>query len=147
MYPTAAKLVAAACLAAIAWNVSGAVIGNLPRGTPAGLLAPLNALIAAFVGWRFLGPRRGQGYGTAAALGLTASGLSTCAALAFWAGLEMLQRSIDLYYRGPMDAIEAGIGLGVEYAGYLAPGPAIGTLALGGIAAGLATEWTARHAR
>ncbi|RVT84142.1 tellurium resistance protein [Rhodobacteraceae bacterium CCMM004] len=146
MYPTAAKLVAALAFAALAWWVTDLVKPNLPQGTPMDWLAPVSAAVGAVMGWRVMGRRAGRGYVAAAGFGLTTAVAIVFWVLLIWAGYEMLQRSMDLYYDGPVEALESALALYMDYALLLVPGPPLPSLAVGAVLCGALAEWVARRA-
>ena len=110
------------------------------------MLAPVNAMLGFVLGWHIVGMKGGKGYVQALGQGLTAALLLMVCGLLVWAGHEMLQRSLDLYYDGPTDAIEGMIGLVGDFSYFLLPGAVIPALVIGGCAIGLVTEWVARRA-
>ena len=143
--PTAAKLVAALCVVAVAWIGATYFIPALPESTPVGLLRESAALIGFLCGWLILGRSSGRGY--SATMG---TGISTTVATAFWllliwSGYEMIVRSTKMMYDGPMDAVLGMFDLMVWYGGMMLTPEVLGTLVIGGVLAGLATEWASRR--
>ncbi|EKE44058.1 tellurite resistance protein [Oceaniovalibus guishaninsula JLT2003] len=146
MYPTAAKLTGAVSLAALAWLVSGIVRHDLPPAMPSGMLAPVNAAVGFVAGWRVVGPGAGRGYGAAIGAAATGGAVTLIVCLLIWASHTALGRSLDGFYDGPVEAIEAAMGLAADHARVLWPGAAIPVL-LGGCAiVGLVVEWVSRRA-
>lgn len=142
--PTAARLVTATGLAALAWIASDLVRALMPPDTAFGWFNWVNAALGAVCGWWVMGRRMGRGYAEALSAGLT--GL---AALVFWALFlhslnEMLGRALDNRYGGPMEGLVAIFELGYEYALLIADGPVIGTLVGGAVLTGLIGERVAR---
>lgn len=147
--PTAARLFAALMLAATAWLASVAYASLLPEGTPAGLLAPLNAAIGALVGWRLVGRSvDGQGYGAALGHGAVGAAVVLFWALVLWSGWSMLGASMRRRYDGIAEALEAVFGYVAEHAALMLtdPLPAV-LLFAGGLLSGLVAEWAKRRYR
>ncbi|MDF0602023.1 TrgA family protein [Psychromarinibacter sp. C21-152] len=143
--PTAAKLVSAVLLAALAWYVGHLIIPYFPEQTPAGVFREVLAVLGLIIGWRFVGRHAGQG--VVASVGY---GLGGAAFLAFWgivwfAGYEMFMRSINMSYGGPMEALKDMVAIGIGYFDYLKPTEIWGTLAGGGVVQGFLAEMTARR--
>jgi len=67
--PTAARLMAALCLAVVGYVVSDMVVPLMPENTDFGRFHYVNAVLGALVGWLIMGPRGGRGP-TAAIKGL-----------------------------------------------------------------------------
>ncbi|MBJ3764005.1 TrgA family protein [Maribius pontilimi] len=145
MYPTAAKLIASLSFAALAWYASQLVVPNLPEGMSEGIMPEINALVGLVLGWRITGRRAGDGFVNAIGIGLTTGAAIVLCSLLIWAGHEMLQRSINVRYDGPIEGIEDMIVLFLRYATFMYPGPCLSTLAIGSILAGLLAEATAKR--
>lgn len=138
--PTAARLISALLFAALAWGVSEILRGTLPEGVPARYLAPVVSGLGLVFGWQTMGARAGQGQVAAVAHALTTLGLIVVWALIIFSGAEMVRRSMRRFYDGPMEGLEAMVGLFLEYGRLLlVPEVAIagiaGALVCGAIAA------------
>lgn len=139
--PTASKLVAAVCLAIIAFIVSGQIMPLMPEGTDFGYFTVVNIALGLIVGWVAMGKRAGRGFAAAVTNGLTGIAL-----LVFW-GLfvqgcyEMFRRAMRNRYDGPFEAVMAIFEIGVGYGAVLLATNIIGTLLIGGVIAGLATDF------
>ena len=148
--PTAARLVSAIAMVALAWFVSDMVTEAMLLDDPDqnfGNFKYINLGIAALLGWRLLGSRVGNDYSVSIGLGLTA-----VAALVFWcvlahAFIEMFKLSIDRRFDGPMEAIVGAIALGVEYASELGRTKIIVVLVGSGILLGPLAEHVSRRWR
>ena len=143
--PTSAKLVAALFFAALGWFCADLVAALLPEGMSSGLLNEVCAAIGAVVGITMLGKRAGDGLRAALGYGLTTSAL-----LAFWgifafAFTDMLSNSLDKRYHGAVEAIQAMVGIGMDYAVMIATPSILGALIVGGLFGGWLTEWVARR--
>ncbi len=143
--PTAAKAVAALCLAALGYLASELVKTLLPASTNFGLFSEFNAAIGALVGWIVVGNRAGRGTKDALANGLTG-----VAALIFWclfvhACLEMFDLSMKRRYDGPVEAFSAIFEIGIEYSMLLVNPMIISTLLIGALLTGYFAEYAARR--
>jgi len=91
------------------------------------------------------GARARTTWPNAVAYGLTAALSMMLVALFLHSFVIMLSQSFRKVYEGPMEAL-ADVGrLMVENFGMIATPEIMGTLLVGGILGGLATEWVARN--
>ncbi|MEX5728542.1 cell division protein FtsX [Rhodovulum iodosum] len=146
--PTAAKLFAALAFAAVAFFASESVKPLFPEGAQFGIFTPLNTGLGMCAGWLVMGRLAGRGYGKAMGSGLRTSAVILFYGLLIQAVAEMLKRSTDLRYDGPMDALTGMVELSGEF-GFLAlSSPSVmGILIVGGILGGLFAEWAAQRWR
>ena len=77
--------------------------------------------------------------------GLTAVVATVFWSVLTWAGYEMIKRSMRMYYDGPVEALQEMAGFMVEYTKLIATQEIIGTLVVGGLLVGWATEAAARR--
>jgi len=145
--PDAARLIAATCLALLAFIVSGQVVPLMPEGTDFGYFMWINMGLGVAVGWKFMGPRAGRG--TTAAI---TNGITGIAVLVFWALFvqgcaEMIKLAMRHRYDGPFEAIIAIFEIGAEYALIIMVPQILITFLVGGILSGLATEFAWRNWR
>lgn len=144
--PTAARLAAALAFAAVGFFAAELYKPGMPPEMQWGRFTQVCVLIGMLCGWFLMG--RLAGRGNRAALG---SGLRTAAIMVFYAMLvfsihEMVLRALSKRYRGVTEAVEGTFDIILIYgAGLLRPEPLI-VLILGGMLAGLFTEWVARRA-
>ncbi|MBT3140357.1 tellurium resistance protein [Phaeobacter gallaeciensis] len=145
--PTAARLVAAVCLALIAFLVSGMVIPLMPEGMDFGYFTWVNVVLGVLCGWIVMGKRAGHGL-----TGAINNGLTGGAALIFW-GLfvqgtyEMVRRAMKNRYDGPFEALLSIFEIGFEYGTTIFVPNIIATVLVGSVLAGLATEQAWRQWR
>ncbi|MCZ7676992.1 MAG: TrgA family protein [Roseovarius sp.] len=144
--PTAAKLVSALGLAGLAWYATIIVKEIWPVDENFGYFSSFTALLALLIGWWVIGTRLGRGYMQGISAGLT--GLF---ALLFWAFLllssyEMIERALDLRYKGPVQAITGVFDIAIGYAQNVYYWPLIGLLLAGAAVLGLIAEAVARRA-
>lgn len=148
--PTAARLVSALYLAALAYFVSQMYMQLLLADDPDsnfGRMLEINVVISALVGWVLLGGRVRNPYSVAIGLGLT-----SVAAAVFWCLFahsiwEMLQMSLDRRFDGPMEALIGAVELGIESGAWLATPQILLTLVGGGVVGGILAEFVARRWR
>ena len=144
--PTAARLFAAMGFALMAFFASEIYKPLLPEGTQTGLLTPVNTVLGALCGWMVMGRLAGGGYFAAAGSGLRTAAVTLFHALVLWSIYEMILRSMDLYYDGPMEAIKATMALIAEYFMLLVSDPQLPVVLLvGGVLAALFSEWASRQ--
>ncbi len=143
--PTMPKAIAALYFAALAYFIGDLVKPLLPEGTRVGMLSVTLAALGALSGWRLSG--RNAGISLRAGLGY---GLTSVAVTAFWgiflfSGYKMLQLSIDKRFSGPIEALQAMIKFGLEYAVLIATPSILGAMLIGGLFGGWLTEWAAKR--
>lgn len=138
--PTAARLVAALCLALLAFVVSGQVKALYPPETYFGYFTLYNVALGLIVGWVTMGKRAGRGVTPAINNGLTG-----VAVLTFWCVFvqgcaEMVDLAMRNRYGGPFEATVDALRLALDYALVLVEPNILVTMAVGAVLAGLATE-------
>lgn len=143
--PTAARLTASACLALLAFILSGQIMPLMPEDTDFGYFTLVNIVLGILVGWVFMG--RHVNFGFAASV---TNGLTGVLVLVFW-GLfvqganEMIRLAMRNRYDGPFEAIFAIFEHMVEYGLVLLNPLLLATMAIGGILSGLATNFAWRR--
>ncbi|MFP7572088.1 TrgA family protein [Marivita sp. S2033] len=145
--PTAAKTIAALCMAALAFLASELVKTLMPDIQNFGNFSIFNAVVGIVVGWFVVGHRAGRG--TKDAIG---NGLTGVAALIFWtlfmqAGYRMVQQSLKHRYDGPVEAFAAIFEIGIEYGSLLMNPMMIAVFLFGALITGYLSEYAARHWR
>lgn len=145
--PSASRLVAALCLAVVAFLVSSMIIANGEEGKSYGYFTVVNMALGVACGWKIMGKRTGKGWTAAVNNGLTG-----IASLVFW-GLfvqgtyEMFRLAMRHRYDGPFEALTAIFKISVGYGEQLLAPEILWTLAIGALIAGLATEEASRRWR
>ncbi|MFN3938352.1 MAG: TrgA family protein [Gemmobacter sp.] len=145
--PTAAKLVAALCFAAVAFFAAEMYKNAAPPETQWGRFTIIATAVGALIGWSVMGGLVGRGYYRAAGYGIR-----TSATIVFWLILgfsiyEMVLRSARRQYDGVFNAIEGTFDIIlVNGATLLRPEPLI-VLVIGGILGGMCAEWANRQWR
>lgn len=144
--PTFARLVAAVLLAALAWWTSELIKPLMPDEKPMGWFSELNAAIGLIVGWKLMGARAGNGYNAAIGISLT-----SVAVLVFWgllinSSVVMVELSLRKSYDGAVEALVGVVDLMATHGRIMLDVTVIGTLVVGGLLAGMITEWASRRA-
>jgi hypothetical protein len=145
--PTAAKLVAAVCLAALGWIASDMIKPLVPVSVDFGWFNHVNAAIGALVGWFFLGPRSGDGLVSAINNGITSAVVLSLVGLLVQATNEMVRLSFARRYDSPFEAIAAIFEIVIEYGRIMVDTQLILSLLAGGVVAALVTEAVGRRWR
>ncbi|WP_299924831.1 TrgA family protein [uncultured Pelagimonas sp.] len=145
--PTAAKLVAAVFLAALAYGVSELIKTQMPASTAFGVFSQVNAVIGFVCGWAIVGNRAGRGMSAAVSNGFTGT-----VAMVFWclfaqAVYEMVQESMKHRYDGVVEAFAAIFELCIKLGENLVNGPVLLSLLIGAIVTGWVSEIASRHWR
>lgn len=142
--PTAAKLVAAICLAIVAVMASLEVMKAMPPTTAFGYFLPLNVVLALAVGWIWLGPNVGDGPSSGISYGLTSAAVLTFVALFLQAFNEMIRLAMRNRFDGPFEAFAAIFVEGLSFAQYFNM-PIILVLVIGGAISGVIADWAGRR--
>lgn len=142
--PDAARLVAALSLALVAFIVSGLIMPLMPEGLDFGYFVHVNVVLGLLCGWIIMGKRAGRGITPAINNGITG-----VVALLFWGlfvqGLnEMFRQAMRNRYGGPVEAVADIFKIGLDYGTTIFMPQVMITLLVGGILAGLATEYAWR---
>ena len=145
--PDAARLVAAICLAGVAFFLSGLVKEAFvaAHGTvDFGWFVPVNVVIGLLVGWTSLGPRAGRGISAAITNGITGVVLLVLWGLFVQAGNEMTRLAMRNRYDDVFEAIAAVFQISAEWGLLLLDAPILLAMAIGACVAGLLTEFASR---
>lgn len=145
--PTAAKLVAALAFALTGFLGAEAFKLGMPPGMAFGPFSLVIAAIGVLCGWTISGRLAGAGYTASVGYGLRSS-----VTIAFWGLLiysteRMVQRSLDMLYDGPVEAVIGIFQLMVDLGQRLLTAEVLTVLAVGGVFGGLVAEWAARRWR
>jgi len=145
--PDAARLVAAICLAGVAFFLSGLVqtVYVAENGeTNFGWFVPVNVLIGLLVGWVSMGPRAGRGVSAAITNGVTGVFLLVLWALFVQACNEMTRLAMRNRYDNAIEAIAAIFQIAAEWGLLLLTVPILGSMAIGAFVSGMLTEYAWR---
>ena len=143
--PTAARLTGAILFGALAWYASGLIVPRFPEGTDLGYFVVVNTVIGVLCGWRLAGPRAGGGYVDAFGTGVTTTVALVLLALFTNSLVVMIENSLRKFYDTPVEAVVAIFELMLEHGQLMATPLILGTLAIGGVVAGLGTEFVGRR--
>ncbi len=135
--PTAGKLASALIFALLAFVLAATYRFDLPREAVPGSYYGVSAMIGLLVGWRVMGPRsEGRPMATAND-GLLTAVITVLIALIYFATIEMLKRSVNELYSGPLEAVIGIFSIAGDYMARMASPRFIATLLLGGMLGGL----------
>ncbi|OAN98014.1 TrgA family protein [Sulfitobacter geojensis] len=143
--PTAARLMAAFCVAITAYFISLMVMPLMPESTDFGYFIPVNICIGLGVGWIAMGRRAGRGTTAAINNGLTGMFLLMLWGIGVQAINEMVRLAMRNRYDGPFEAIVEIFKIGAEYAVLVATVPIGLGLLVGTVFCGLMTEFAANR--
>ena len=143
--PTAARLVAAICLAIVAYIVSGMVMPLMPESTDFGNFVPVNVVLGLLAGWFILGPRAGRGTTAGINNGLTGIFVLMLWGIGVQACNEMFRLAMRNRYDGAMESIIAIFQIGAEFALIIATVPIGLVLLVSSVAVGLLMVATHRR--
>lgn len=143
--PTAAKIVAAICLAAIGWHASEVFRPLMPEGTDFGHFNMVNVILGILCGWFVVGTRVGRTY-----LESFSAGLTGVAAMVFWALFlqsmnEMLKLALQNRYEGPVEGLVSVFEIAVDFGSRMLNFELIAVLVIGGMITGVLAEWASRR--
>ncbi|AMY69271.1 TrgA family protein [Frigidibacter mobilis] len=145
--PTAAKLIAAIVLAAVGFFAAGTVAGHLPANTGPGYLWAIASGVGLLSGWRVLGPDARGTPLAAVSAGLRATVIMVLIVLMIVSFAQMIQRSLQRHYDGPVHALQSMFGLMLDNGALLLHPDVAGVLLVGGMLAGGLAHRAARSWR
>lgn len=138
--PTAARLVAAICLAIVALVVSGMIMPLMPESTDFGYFVPLNIILGLLAGWIIMGPRVGRGTTAAINNGLTGVFVMMLWGIGIQACNEMVRLAMKKRYDSAMEAVVAIFQISAEFGLIVATVPIGLFLLVSAVLSGLVTE-------
>ncbi len=145
--PDAARMVAAICLAIVAFFVSGLVMQVYEAEigeTNFGWFLQVNIVLGVLVGWVSMGKRAGRGVSAAITNGITGVFLLLLWGLFVQACNEMTRLAMKNRYDGPFEAIAAVFQIMAEWGLLILTGPILGTFLIGAFVSGILTEYAWR---
>ncbi len=145
--PTAARAMAAVCLAIIAYFVSGMVMPLMPESTDFGYFVPLNVVLGLCIGWIVMGSRAGRGTTAAINNGFTGVFVLMLWGVGIQAINEMIRLAMKHRYDSPFEAIVAVFYIGIDFVMIIATVPIGIALVVASVVAGLLTEAASRKWR
>jgi len=145
--PTAAKLVAALCFGVVGWLTAEAFVPQIPDAMPATWIKEASAVIGVFVGWFVLGRAMGVGYARVFGRAITMTAILYFWLLFAFTFREMILRSLDKRYDGPMEAVTSMIDIALFFGTLSLHIPTLVTLFVGGLVSGYLVEFAKRNWR
>lgn len=131
--PTAGRLVGA-----IVFGFTGAAaafvgLPTLPEQVLPGYLLPFSAAVGVWQGWSLMGPKVGGSFSMAITQGIATVAVMILTVIFCVASWDMIERSMELRYDGPGEAVLDVANLMWYYLKLMAVPQVIGVLALGAI--------------
>ena len=145
--PTAARLMAAVCLAVVGYVISTMVIPLMPESTDFGNFIPINIVLGLLAGWFILGPRVGRGTTAAINNGLTGVFVLMLWGVALQATYEMVRLAMRNRYDNAFEALTAIFQIGAEYAWIVCTVPIGIALLISALISGLLAEFASNRWR
>ena len=144
--PTAARFIAALCLAVLAWVVSEQIKSLFDEDKAFGNFNFINLAIAVVIGWQVIGSRARRGLSAAINNGLTGG-----IVLVFWcllahSAIRMIEIPMRGRYDGAFEVFAATFETMVENGILIGTPLIVGTLVIGSIASGVIAEMTNKRA-
>ena len=145
--PTAAKLVAALCLAALGYATSELIKTIMPASTDFGVFSIVNLVLGLAIGWLVVGTRAGRGMSAAISNGFTGMVFLVFWGLFIQGANEMTRLAMRHRYEGPFEAVVAIFELMVDYGQTILDLKVILLLLIGSIITGVLAEIAAQRWR
>ena len=144
---TAARLIAALCMAGVAYVASDYARGLYDGVEQFGLFSYINTATGFLCGWIIVGPRAGRGMSAAISNGITGT-----VALAFWCLMlyalkQTWELSLRRRYDGPLEAVGGVFENALDYGEPLLNTGFFMLLIIGAVVTGVLSEIAARHWR
>lgn len=144
---TAARLIAALCMAGMAYVASEYSKYLFDEIQRFGHFSYINTAVGFLCGWIIVGPRAGRGMAAAISHSLTASVMLLFWCLLIYALMDMWELAMKHRYSGPMDALDGVFEIGLDYGVHLLdPGLAL-VLGVGSLITAVLSETASRHWR
>lgn len=145
--PTAARLIAALFMGATGYILALGLISVKEALLYMPYMSLSFVLLGATVGWKFIGPRTGEGWTVAASLGITGGVLTILLCMTSLAFREMLKNAFRKHYDNALEAILAVIHIGLGDAMALATTITVVPVIIGALLSGLGAEAASRRWR
>ncbi|NNE53258.1 MAG: TrgA family protein [Sulfitobacter sp.] len=145
--PTAARLMAALCLAVVGFVVSEMVKPLMPESTDFGYFVQVNIILGLAVGWFVMGRRAGRGTTAAINNGLTGVFVLFLWGIGVQAANEMVRLAMRNRYDGPLEAITDAFKIGAEFGLTIATVPIGIVFVVSAVISGLLTDYANRRWR
>lgn len=142
--PDAAKLIAAIFIGSLAYVASLMIMPLMPESTDFGNFIYVNTILGIVAGWMVMGKRAGRGITAAINNGLGGALVLVIWGLFVHSCFQMFDRAMSNWYSNVFDAMAAIFLFMAEYALIIVDPLVMFSLAVGGIVAGLCTEYAWR---
>lgn len=139
--PTFGRLMGAICFAALGAYLATITTPLFEEGTVPSFWMPLCVAAGLWSGWVVVGKRAGHGVSSGVGNGITGVVAQVFWIIALYSLYEMIVRSMRKTYDGPLEAIVGIFELAWEHAQELGTVDVIVSALVGGIIAGLITEF------
>ncbi len=143
--PTGAKLVGALLFAAVGYVSARSFAPHIPDGQGGRWFAESCAALGLMLGWVVMGRLVGGDYKAAARAGLVTSGWLFLWSVLLFSLRLMVMRSYGQWYKTPLDMLNGVYDIAVGYLQISARIELLGPLVLGGMIAGVLTEYASRR--
>ena len=145
--PTAARLVAALCLAIVAFILCQMIMPLMPEATDFGYFVPANMILGVAAGWVIMGPRAGRGFTASINNGFAGVFVLVLWGLFTQACYEMFRLAMKNRYDGAFEALAAVFQIMVDYALIMATAPIGITMVVAAVIVGPVTDFAASRWR
>ncbi|MBY6005938.1 TrgA family protein [Salipiger bermudensis] len=144
---TAARLIAALCMAGMAYVASEYIKLLFDEIQRFGNFNYINAAVGFLCGWIIVGPRAGRGMAAAISHCITATVMLVFWCLLVYSLVDMWELAMRHRYSGPMDAVNGVFEIALEYGAYLLDTGLAFLLAIGALVTAVFSEIASRHWR
>ncbi|WP_149140799.1 TrgA family protein [Gemmobacter caeruleus] len=143
--PTAGKLAGAILFAVLAYVLAVNYRAELPLDYVPNAFYIWCVVIGLLCGWRVMGTRAGLPAREAPSSGILTVVITVLVAVLFFSTQEMLRRSANKLYKGPLEAVVGIFEIAAHYIGMMATPAFFGTMMLGGVACGMLAGMVGRR--
>ena len=143
--PTFGRLIGAIMFGALAWYTTLLIVPLFPENSNLGWFQEVNTFFGLYAGWKVAGPRAGNGYNASLSYGLTTTVSMVIMAVFFNSFVVMIENSLQRIYDGPIEAVTDVFQLFLKHGQMIITVDVIGTLIIGGLIAGIVTEFFGRR--
>lgn len=137
----------AVCFAVLGFGAATVFEPYLPNNESMFWFVAGNVGIGIAMGWMVMGRLVGGDYRAAARAGVGTAFWMLLWAIVIFSLRLMLTRSLGLWYKAPMDALNGALEIGWEYATLAMHVEVLGVLLVGGMLGGVVTEFAKRRWR
>jgi hypothetical protein len=142
---TAGKLVSGLCFGVVTYFATGFLLAVMPEMQQSPYTAPAGAFVGFVIGWRVMGDLLGVDLRGAARRGIGTSIWISVWGVVLLSTAEMLKRATEHRVGKVSDAVGRVFEIMVEIGVHMIDMQVVGTLVLGGMAAGIISELANRR--